>query len=208
MYVENVQTFYCSADFDSSGNVLLPEGFLTERYQKRASRIEWEHVVPVENFGRTFSEWRDGHPLCVSRSGISYKGRRCAEKVNQEFKLMQADMYNLYPAIGSVNAARRNYNFAMLPDAQSSFGSCPMKIEANKAEPPAYVRGIIARTYKYMASTYPRYRMSKSQTHLMGAWDALYPVDEWECARTKRIEAIQGTENPIVKSQCIEKGFW
>ena len=65
---------------------------------------------------------------------------------------MQCDMYNLYPSIGAVNAERGNKNFEVLSEAlPNSFGSCPMKISGNKAEPPKASRGAIARTYKYMA---------------------------------------------------------
>jgi deoxyribonuclease-1 len=84
-----------------------------------------------------------------------------AEKTNDEYRLMQSDMYNLYPAIGSVNAMRSNYNFTMLPGEKSDFGSCDMNIDNKKAEPPENARGRIARSYMYMESAYPRYKMSK-----------------------------------------------
>jgi len=61
----------------------------------------------TRNFGRTFKEWRDGNAQCVNSKGKSFKGRRCAEKVNKEYRYMQADMFNLYPAIGAVNALRK-----------------------------------------------------------------------------------------------------
>lgn len=200
-------TLYCGADYDAEGNVTPPAGFRAAKHRERAGRIEWEHVVPAENFGRTFSEWRDGHPECQDRRG-PYKGRKCADRVSREYRLMQADMYNLYPAIGAVNALRQNYNFALLPGAKSSFGSCCMKIEDNKAEPPEAARGVIARTYKYMAWAYPRYQMSRQQEHLMDAWDRMHPVDAWECLRARRIETLQGNENPVVKGQCRQAGLW
>lgn len=208
VYFDHRITIYCSAEFDEQGYIELPEGFTTDRYKNRTQKIEWEHVVPAENFGITFLEWREGSAECIDSKGKPFKGRRCAEKANMEYRYMQSDMYNLYPAIGAVNAARQNYNFTMLPSAQSSFGSCPMKIEGNKVEPPESARGVIARTYKYMVQAYPRYRMSDQQTKLMGAWDKMYPVDVWECTRAKRIEALQGNENPVVKAQCIEKQLW
>lgn len=62
-------------------------------------------------------------------------------------------MFNLYPAIGAVNALRSNYNFTMLPSTPGSFGSCQMKINNKKAEPPVAARGRIDRTYLYMDST-------------------------------------------------------
>ena len=121
---------------------------------------------------------------------------------------MQADLYNLYPAIGAVNALRQNYNFQMLPGEKPDFGSCEMKIADRKAEPPIRSRGQIARTYKYMADAYaPRYRMSRQQAQLIDAWDKMYPVDVWECTRARRIERLQGNENPFVKERCQETGL-
>lgn len=207
VYYDHRVTLYCRAGYDKNGAVILPEGFRAPKHQARAARIEWEHVVPAENFGRTFAEWRDGHPDCQDRRG-PFKGRKCAERVSREYRLMQADMYNLYPAIGAVNALRENYNYAMLPGAQNSFGSCAMKIADGKAEPPEYARGTIARSTKYMAWAYPRFQLSRQQEQLMDAWDKMYPVDQWECARAERIEAIQGNENPMVKNKCREAGLW
>ena len=167
--------------------------------------MEWEHLVPAENFGQAFAEWREGDAQCVDNRGKAFKGRKCAEKVNKDYRYMQADMYNLYPAIGAVNALRQNYNFQMLPGEKPDFGSCEMKIADRKAEPPIRSRGQIARTYKYMADAYaPRYRMSRQQTQLMDAWDKMYPVDAWECTRARRIKRLQGNENPFVKERCQE----
>lgn len=125
--------------------------------------------MPAENFGRTYSEWRDGHKQCVNSKEKAFKGRKCAEKANTDYRYMQADMFNIYPAIGAVNALRSNYNFTMLPAAQSDFGSCKMKIDNRKAEPPEAAKGRISRTYLYMENTYKRYSMSKSQRKLMSA---------------------------------------
>ncbi|SNR78699.1 deoxyribonuclease-1 [Humidesulfovibrio mexicanus] len=207
VYHDHRVTFYCLAVFDAKGQVTPPPGFHTPKHKARAERIEWEHVVPAENFGRSFAEWRDGHPDCLDARG-PFKGRKCAERVNAEYRLMQADMYNLYPAIGAVNAMRSNYNYAMLPGAKETFGPFGMKIEGNKVEPPEHARGAIARTVKYMAWAYPRFTPSRQQQQLMDAWDRMYPVDQWECERARRIEAIQSNENPVVKGQCREAGLW
>lgn len=208
VYADHRITFYCGAEYDTQGNITLPEGFTTPKHEKRADRIEWEHALPAENFGQTFTEWRDGSPECVDNKGKAFKGRKCAEKANPEYRLMQADMYNLYPAIGAVNAMRSNFNYAMLAGQPATFGTCDMKIADRKAEPPARARGQIARTYFYMADAYSRYHMSKQQEQLMGAWDRQYPVDAWECTRAKRIEAMQGNENRFVKAPCVAAGLW
>jgi deoxyribonuclease-1 len=206
VYNNHRTTLYCGATFDAKKKVTPPKGFTTTKYVKRAKKVEWEHVVPAENFGRTFSEWRDGHTQCTNSKGKAFKGRRCAEKVNTEYRYMQADMFNLYPAIGAVNALRSNYNFTMLPSAKSDFGSCAMKIDNRKAEPPVSARGRIARTYLYMEGAYKRYSMSKSQRQLMTAWDKMYPVNAWECARANKIASLQQSENDVVKSRCKSAG--
>ena len=76
----------------------------------------------------------------MDRKGKPFKGRSCAEKVNQEYRFMQADMYNLFPAVGAVNAMRSNYNYAMLPDMESTFGSCPMLMVRYSSVPLATIR--------------------------------------------------------------------
>ncbi len=208
VYNKHRVTLYCAASFNADKSVIPPKGFHSPKYKKRSKKIEWEHVVPAENFGRTFKEWRVGDPNCVSSKGKSFKGRKCANKVNSEYRYMQADMFNLFPAIGSVNALRSNYNFAMQPGEESDFGSCAMKIANRKAEPPQAARGQISRAYLYMESTYPRYSMSRQQRQLMNAWDKQYPVERWECRRTKKIAALQKGANDIVKSRCVAKKLW
>ena len=95
---------YCGCAYDGKKAVDFSScGYVPEKDNNRAHRIEWEHVVPVEAFGQSFKEWREGHPDCVDNRGKAFKGRKCAEKVNHEFRRMQADMYNLYPAAGEPN---------------------------------------------------------------------------------------------------------
>jgi deoxyribonuclease-1 len=205
VYPDHRKTIYCNADFDATKAIDVPGGFETTKHKARAKRIEWEHVVPAENFGRSFSEWRDGHAKCVSNSGKAFKGRKCAEKMNMEYRYMQSDMYNLFPSIGSVNAMRSNYNFvARVDQPTTTFGSCSMKIGARKAEPPEGSRGRIARAYLYMSDTYPRYKMSRQQAQLMVAWDKQHPVTRWECARYTRIKSLQHNENTVMSSRCNE----
>jgi deoxyribonuclease-1 len=206
VYMEHRVTLYCAASYDAGGNISLPEGFVAAQHSSRALRMEWEHIVPAENFGRSFREWREGHPLCT-RDGKAFKGRSCAEKASKEYRRMHADMHNLAPAIGAVNAARKNHNFALLPEATSAFGSCPVKILGNKVEPPERARGLIARSYLYMQAAYPRYKMGRPQRQLMEAWNRAYPPDAWECTRARRIAALQGNANEVTERRCKEEGL-
>lgn len=196
VYYDNKLTFYCEALFDNDGNIFQNSDFLISKFKNRNSTIEWEHIVPAENFGRSFSEWRDGHPECRNKYGKSFRGRKCARKLNREFRLMESDMYNLVPAIGSINALRSNYNFDFVSD--SEYEVCRMKIGNGKIEPHERIRGFIARTYLYMDKEYKQFKMSRKTKKLMLSWDKLYPVTEWECIRAKRIERVQGNRNVFV----------
>lgn len=193
------QTLYCQATF--SGRVITDtNGFYSDKYKKRGKRMEWEHIVPAENFGRAFPEWRDGSPACVTRKGKTYKGRQCATKTSREYRYMQADMYNLYPSIGAVNALRRNYRYSMV--AGHALGDCPMIIDNRKAQPPEHARGIVARVSLYFDAVYPKYNLSDSQRQLFNSWNNLYPVTNVECSRNLLIEGIQGNVNQITKDAC------
>lgn len=200
------QTIYCQAGFTDDLKFIAPAGFESKKYPKRQTKIEFEHLVPAENFGRAIAPtaWNEGHPACVTKSGKEYKGRRCASKASDEFRRAESDMHNLYAANGAVNALRSNHNFVMMESGKSSFGSCDMQIDGNKVQPPEYARGVIARAYMYMEDSYPRYSMSKSQRKLMNAWDKMHPATQEECSRYKIIDRIQGGKNQILQSRCAK----
>ena len=84
------------------------------------------HIVPAHAFGQSFKEWREEHSKCKTKKGKSYKGRKCASKINKQFKRMEADLYNLVPAIGEVNGDRSNYSMSMIPSEVRSYGVCDL----------------------------------------------------------------------------------
>ena len=155
VYKENPITLYCGCKFKGKKPNLSSCGYIPKKDKNRASRIEWEHVVPAHSFGQSFSEWRDGHPKCVNKKGKKFKGRKCAQKINEEYRRMQADMFNLYPAIGEVNGRRSNYSMGIIEGEKREFGKCDVEIKSRKVEPREEIRGEIARTYMYMDSAYP-----------------------------------------------------
>ena len=42
--------------------------------------------------------------------------------MNREFKRMEADMFNLFPAIGEVNGLRSNYPMTIIEGEEREFG--------------------------------------------------------------------------------------
>jgi len=206
VYYDHRETIYCGCPFDGRKRIDLAAcGYVPRKDPRRASRLEWEHVVPAHAFGQSFVEWRDGHPDCVDREGRPFKGRECARRVSDEFRRMEADMYNLYPAVGEVNGDRSNYSMAEIPGEKREYGACDVEIEDRKIEPREAGRGLIARTYLYMEETYPGHGVvSGKNRKLFEAWDALHPVNDWECERMRRVEAVQKSENRLLKAVCAK----
>ena len=225
IYYDRRRTLYCDARFTRHKQLELPQGFVLpdlkkvdfrvyditpEELQTKAERLEWEHIVPAQNFGKTFPEWYDGKAACVTKKGKKFKGRSCAEQESEEFRYMYTDMYNLYPVIGAVNHLRAHFNFTQFTKPKpATFGVCGgMVISGNKVEPRDAIKGFIARTYLYMQTAYPRYRISENMVAILRAWDKKYPVKHWECQRAYRIEKVQGNANMIVKPRCEARGMY
>lgn len=164
-------TIYCGFPYTEDRSIELPEGFIIASFPSRARRMEREHVVPAENFGRAFVEWREGAQVCVRRSGETYKGRECAAKASPRFRRMYCDLHNLFPSVGCVNAARRNYEMEALPYAVTPFGpTCPMKFRGRHVEPPDRAKGVVARVYRYMDWAY-REKIIEIRFALVGILD-------------------------------------
>lgn len=207
-------TFYCGSEFNGKKQVSHSASGYRPATQDsaRESRIEWEHVVPAYKFGITFPYWgeygADPHPDCYDKKGEPLKNRDCTEKNSELFRLMQADLHNLRPAIGSVNGLRSNYDFAIIPGEERNFGACDMEIADKQAEPPDAIRGDIGRTYLYMASAYPEVPfLSADEVNMMQAWSQADPVDAWECERERLIARMQGNRNAVVKTACEQAGL-
>ena len=189
LYRDRQETFYCGCKYDGEKK-LAPDlnscGYQIRKQERRASRIEWEHVVPAWTFGHQLQCWQNG-------------GRKECVKSSLNFKSMASDLHNLVPAVGEINGDRSNYRFALLPTNPEMYGACEVKVDfkARRVEPPVKVRGKIARIYLYMADRYA-FRLSKQERQLYEAWNRQYPISAWEVERDNRIAAIQGWHNPYI----------
>ncbi|EKK3980318.1 deoxyribonuclease I [Cronobacter sakazakii] len=185
--------FYCGCPITWQGKKGIPDlkacGYQVRKNENRASRIEWEHVVPAWQFGHQRQCWQDG-------------GRKNCDK-DPVYREMETDLHNLQPAVGEVNGDRGNFLYSQWRGGEGQYGQCEMKVDfKNKqAEPPARARGAIARTYFYMRDKY-QLNLSRAQTQLFEAWNKLYPVTPWECTRDERIAKVQGNHNPYVQQAC------
>jgi deoxyribonuclease-1 len=176
VYAGHEVTFYCGCRYSKDRVDLESCGYKVKKDAKRAQRLEWEHVVPAENFGRSFLEWREGHPSCVDNQGKPFKGRNCTRKASLLFSFMESDLYNLQPAIGEVNGLRSNYRMGMIKGEKREFGQCDVEIEDRRIEPRPEIRGDVARTYFYMEWAYGHTLISDANRQLYDVWAKGYVI--------------------------------
>lgn len=202
IHADHTETIYCPCRYSGKTIDLKSCGYKIHKDARRAARLEWEHIVPAEAFGNAFLEWREGTPNCHSKSGKRFKGRKCAE-TNADFARMEADLYNLWPAVGELNGLRSNFSMAAISGPALEFGDCKARIQDRKFEPMEKYKGIVARDYFYMDLNYPgRGIISEKNRKLFEAWDRAHPPSAWECERAARIEKIQGNTNQILSERC------
>ncbi|SFB61606.1 MULTISPECIES: endonuclease [Azotobacter] len=91
-------------------------GYEVRTDSNRAQRIEWEHIVPAWVLGHQRQCWQKG-------------GRENCKTSDPVFRVMEADMHNLSPTIGEVNADLSNYSYGMLPSTPHQYGACPTRTD-------------------------------------------------------------------------------
>jgi deoxyribonuclease-1 len=164
-------------------------GFQARKQETRGERTEWEHIVPAWTFGHQRQCWQNG-------------GREHCVADDPVFRAMEADLFNLYPAVGEVNGDRANFNYGMAQGVPSQYGQCSTKVDfqGRTTEPRDDVKGLVARVTFYMFDRYAL-NMSRQQQQLLMAWDKQHPVTAWERERDQRIAAVMGYGNPFVSGE-------
>lgn len=193
IYADEKTDFYCDCPIrwvGGKGVVDLKScGYQVRKNGPRAQRVEWEHVVPAQQFGAHRACWKNG-------------GREHCGDSDKKFRQMEADLFNLRPALGEVNGDRAHFRFAELPDVAAQHGACPIRIDFNKrlAQPRPQVRGDIARIYFYMADRY-QLTLSEAEQQLFLRWHTEDPVDSREQALMQRTAQHMGHQNDFVSGE-------
>lgn len=197
LFQSHRQTLYCHCSFNARLEVDLGSCNMQSALRfPRARRIEFEHMMPAENFGQHFSCWRE--KVCLKKNGKRYKGRACCERNNKQFRQAEAELYNLWPAVGLVNQARSNYRYNQL-EPHSLFYGCPITIDPvnRQVEPADFAKGTVARANLFMADKY-QITLSDAQRKLFTAWNQQFPPDSWEMTWAEKVRLIEGYANPYI----------
>lgn len=111
--------FYCGCKINWQGKKGVIDlescGYKVRKNENRASRVEWEHVVPAWQFGHQLQCWQDG-------------GRKNCAK-DPVYRKMESDMHNLQPAVGEVNGDRANFMYSQWNGGEGQYGQCAMKVD-------------------------------------------------------------------------------
>lgn len=196
IFAKHPETLYCGCSYRDLHHIdLVRCGMRYAKHLKRAKRIEWEHMMPAEHFGKHFKCWQK--KIC-RRSGKSFKGRSCCRKRSVEFNEAEAELYNIWPAVGIINQARSNYRFSPLETHQGTYG-CDFEVDSKlrKVEPADRAKGIVARANLFMSDRY-HIRLSKSQRQLFLAWNKAFPPSIWEKEWALEVAMIEGYDNPYI----------
>ncbi len=192
------RTLYCQCPFDEKRKPDLNTcGYRSPTHGERARRVEVEHVVPASWLGQGRACWHK--KICLDTKSRYFKGRKCCLKIDPAFRAAYQDLHNLWPAVGEVNEARRNYAFGLIDGERRAFGRCDVEVDTKKrlVEPRPEIQGDVARASLYMARTH-NINLSADHRHLFELWHQADPPDADERRRNKIIEKIQGNINPYI----------
>lgn len=181
------KTFYCGCDYHGKTVNLNACRVTAEKYKKRLQRIEWEHIAPISWLGDTLPCWKKG-------------GRKYCGQVDPFYQRAEADLHNLVPAIGAINAARSNYPFVpSIAGERREWGSCDIEIEGGQVEPPEHRKGDVARAILYMHDIYGM-PLTQNQFKIYQQWHQIDPPTTDE-KRIHDLKAqVQGNHNPYYEN--------
>jgi deoxyribonuclease-1 len=201
IYADHRSTFYCGCEYTAEKLVQRAGcGYSPRNPGARSSRVEWEHIVPAFAFGAHRPCWSE--KLCRDSKGRQFKGRSCCRRSDPEFRSMEADLQNLAPEIGELNADRSHFVFGEVEGEARDYGRCDFEVDrrAKTVEPAPAIRGDIARAYLYMQHAYGQQALPLSAPDIarFERWHRADPATPWERIRDARIAKIQGLHNPLL----------
>lgn len=200
-------TFYCWCSYNSDKKLIWDCDYENEwKENVRDNKIEWEHVVASEHIWQHFKSWTIWMAKCKDNKWDYYKWRKCAEK-DDKFAYIYADMYNLFPAVWSLNMYRSNHVMWEIVWEERNFWKCDVELEKNVNnkyifEPNENNKWDIARTYRYIEETYDINVISDKNEKLFNVWEKIDPISKEECRRYYAIKKYQWNKNIVLHDTC------
>ncbi|EOQ98038.1 nuclease, EndA/NucM family [Leptospira wolbachii serovar Codice str. CDC] len=195
--------FYCGCSFADDTEVpgrlkidFESCGLSSRKDNHRQTWIEWEHIVPAHSFGKDRECWTKKD---CELNGKLVRGRKCCQAIDPEFNQIEADLHNIVPVPGEINADRGIFSYGEIEGEERNYGLCDFEVNFKEqtAEPKQNIRGDIARIYFYMEWKY-RITIPEGRRKLYETWNKLDPPDTFEIRKNEIIERIQSVKNPFI----------
>ncbi len=202
LFIAYTETIYSGCSFD----LLRRIDFTTCDFEHnpnihRDKTIEFEHMLPMSNVKPQFACWTK--PLCTNTKGKKYGGRRCCQHMSRKFNQLEAELFNLWPEIGTINRIRSNYKFTEFTKSQKQqlgkYRGLPLHVDFKhkQIEPRDEAKGIVARASLFMAKKY-HIALSNDQLELFNRWNQQYPPNKTEIFWAKQVARIEGYNNEFI----------
>lgn len=107
-------------------------GYEPRRDNRRAWRIEVEHVVPAARFGQHRACWSG--ETCDGQRGRACCSRPVERGGDEEFRAMVGDLRNLVPVVGELNADRSARPYGEVEGEPREFGACDFEVDRSSRE--------------------------------------------------------------------------
>lgn len=140
------------------------------------------------------------YPQGSIRQHLGCGSKRQCLRDSAEYNRIASDLHNIVPADSYFEMKRTNTVFGAL-DTDIEANDCGIKRMMHIIEPPAEVRGDIARVIFYMHQTYNLPIIGSPA--VLEAWDKMDPPSSDEIQRSKQVYELQGNANPLVSTSNI-----
>lgn len=193
IYAHHPFTFFCEKPIEHDGTVIARACDVCPEHDVK---VKWMSIVPTKRLAehRLCNE----KPICVNSKGKAYKGISCCRKVDPQFTAMETDPFNLAPEEPILYQLNRANRIGRVAPTHSQY-ICDLRhdFRTKTIQPPYQARGIIARTYLYLNTTYDL-DLSDEEAALFRQWHLEYPADSWEKERMALIYEKTGKMNSWV----------
>lgn len=134
------------------------------------------------------------YPLADVRDALSCGTSRQCEQDNR-YRQIASDLHNIIPVRTRTELRRRNARYEDL-GATVKEDDCGIRESNHFFEPPARVKGDVARSMSYMVGTYGLPWLGSAR--VFQNRNRADPPDDRELTRHKRVAEIQGNENSYI----------
>lgn len=128
---------------------------------------------------------------------------QCRES-NKQFRRIESDLHNLYPALSMIIQARKDDHYGLVAGEYREYFECDFEHDGKDhlVEPRTIARGNIARSIFYMHNRYDL-PIRPDVLNMLLNWNMADPPSKDEIRRNSLIEQIQGTRNPYIDNPTV-----